>query len=90
MVDPVSDSSNQLNTSVNGSLKFRDPSQEKGGSYRTNVSLSEKAQQFKMFGNDHLLNEVLKKEFNEVFRLGGDKKDSFLIKLDHIFMNNSL
>ena len=90
MVNPVSVSSDRLVSLINDSLKHRDPPQDKDGSSPTNVSLSEKAQELKMSESDNPLVGVLKKEFNEVFKFGGDKKDSFLKKLDQIFVNNRL
>ena len=90
MLNPVSDSSNRPITPLNDSLKHRDPSPEKDGSSQVNVSLSKKARELKMFESNSPLIELLKKEFTEVFEFVGDKKDSFLKKLDHILVNNRL
>jgi len=90
MVNPVSDSSNRLIAAINGSPKHKDLSQKKGGSPQINVSSSAKAQELKMFESDSLLTKVIKKEFNEVFEFGCDKKDLFLKKLDHILVNHRL
>ena len=90
MVSPISDSPNRLITPVSDSIEHKNPSQEEVGSPKINVSLSEKAQELKVLESDSPLTEVLKKEFDEVFEFGGGKKDSFLKKLDHIFMNNRL
>ena len=90
MVNLVSDISNRLIAPVNNSLTHRGSSQEKNGSSQINVSLSERAEELTMFESDGSLIGVLKKEFNEVFEFGGDKKDSFLKKLDQIFMHNRL
>ena len=88
MVNPISENSNRLIASKNDSPKHKDLSWEMSGSPRINVSLSEKTQEIKMFESDSLLAKVLKREFNEVFEFSGDKKDSFIKKLDHIFVNN--
>ena len=90
MVNPISDSPNRLITPVSDSIEHKNPSQEEVGSPKINVSLSEKAQKLKVLESDSPLTEMLKKEFNEVFEFGGDQKDSFLKKLDHIFVNNRL
>ena len=90
MVNPVSDSSNQLIAPLNESSKHKDLFQKKGNSPQINVSLSEKALELKVFQSDNQRISVLKKEFNEVFEFGVDKKDSFLKKLDQILVNNRL
>ena len=88
MINSVGDSNNRLIAPINDFPRQKDPSHEKGGAHQINVYLSEEAQELKMFNGDSLLTKVLKKEFNEIFELGGEKKGSFLKKLDHIFANN--
>ena len=88
MVNPISENSNRLIAPKNESPKHKDLSREMSGSPQINVSLSKKTQEIKMFESDSLLAKVLKREFNEVFEFSGDKKDSFIKKLDHIFVNN--
>ena len=90
MVNPISDSTNRLITPVSDSIEHKNRSQEEGGPSQINVSLSEKAQELKVLESDSPLTEALKKEFDEVFKFSGGKKDSFLNKLDHIFVNNRL
>ena len=90
MVNPISDSPNRLITPVSDSIEHKNPSQEEVGSPKINVSLSEKAQELKVLESDSPLTEALKKEFDEVFKFSGGKKDSFLNKLDHIFVSNRL
>ena len=88
MVNPVSNTKNQLNIPLNSSAKHRDLLQEIGCSSQTHVSLSGKAQQLKLFESDTSVIEELKKEFNEIFELDDENKNSFLKKLDHIFVGN--
>ena len=90
MVNPISDSPNRLITPVSDSIEHKNPSQEEVGSPKINVSLSEKAQELKVLESDSPLTEALKTEFDEVFKFSGGKKDSFLKKLDHIFVSNRL
>jgi len=90
MVNPVSDNSKQLILPINELSKHKDPFQKNDDSPQINVSLSEKAQELNKFKRDDLLTDLIKKEFNEVFELGGDKKNLFLKKLDHIFLSNRL
>ena len=90
MVNPVSDSSNRPFSPKNNFPKHNDLYQEKSGSHQISVSLSEKTQELKMYESNSLLTKEIKKEFNEVFKFSGDEVNSFLKKLDHIFVNNRL
>ena len=90
MVNPISHSPNRLITPASDSIEHKNRSQEEGGPSQINVSLSEKAQELKVLERDSPLTEALKKEFDEVFKFSGGTKDSFLKKLDHIFVSNRL
>ncbi len=90
MLDPVGDSKNPFITPAKDFPKHRDASQEKDetSSSPVNVSISEKAQG--LSAGDSPLTEALKKEFEEVFGLTGDRKELFLGKLDDILADNGV
>ena len=91
MVNPVSSDSSRVIAPANDFPKYKDLSQEKDGpSFPINVSLSEKALKSQKFEGDSPLVEALKKEFDEIFKLGDDKKNLFLKKIENILMKNSL
>ena len=91
MVNPVNDTGNRLDIPVKDPSEHRDLCQEKGGFLTPiNVSFSEKAQELKTFEDGSPLVDVLKKEFDEVFKFGGTDKGVFLDKLNQILMNNGL
>ena len=90
MLNSINDN-NPLIIPTKDSPKHINPLKKEGElSAEIRIAFSNKAQELKMLEGDSPLTEVLKKEFDEVFEFGGGKKDSFLKKLDHIFMNNRL
>ena len=83
MVNPVSISNKPLITLAD-SQKQNNSSQEYNEYASINVQFSEQAKNVKKFEEGSNLTNVLKSEFEEVFRLDESKKALFLERLDHI------
>ena len=87
MVNPVSNTSKALITEPD-SQRQKNSSQEYNEYASINVEFSEQAKKVKIFEEGSNLTNVLKGDFDQVFRLDESKKELFLERLENILADN--